>query len=163
MRQVDIERVHALRINGQYTEALAILLDLQRQEPNNARVQYELGCTYDPQGLEDDAIPHYERALELGLEGDIRRPCLLGLGSSYRCVERFGDALRTLQKGAAEFPDAREFDVFLALARYNTGEYREAMRLLLNHIADFSADPATARYRRTIAFYAERPDAPYDE
>lgn len=159
----DIGRVEALRGNGQYTEALAFLLDRLRATPDDAMVHYQLGSTYDPQGLEDDAIPYYERALDLGLTGEHRRNCLLGLGSSYRCMERYGDAIRTLQKGAAEFPEAHEFDVFLALARYNTGEYRDAIRLLLNHIAEFSSDPATARYKRALALYAEKPDAPYDE
>ncbi len=140
-----------------------MLHDWHRADPADARVNYELACTYDPQGLEDDAIPFYERALELGLEGDALRGCLLGLGSSYRCVERYGDAIRTLQKGAATFPDAKEFDVFLALTRHNVGEHAEAMRLLLNHIAEFSKDPNTASLKRAIAFYADHLEPPYNE
>ncbi|MFN7220060.1 MAG: tetratricopeptide repeat protein [Burkholderiales bacterium] len=163
MTEPQIDEIQRLRASGQYTQALAMLHDWHRADPSNARVNYELACTYDPQGLEEDAIPFYERALELGLEGPALRGCLLGLGSSYRCVERYGDALRTLQKGAAAFPDAKEFDVFLALARYNTGEHAEAMRLLLNHIAEFSADPETAALKRAIAFYAEHLSPPYNE
>lgn len=159
--EASLARAREARANGQYTSALAILLDLLKAEPKHALVNYELACTYDPQGLEEDAIPFYEQAIASGLEGDDLRGALLGLGSSYRCVERFDDAVRTLQKGAATFPDAKEFDIFLAMARYNVGQHREAMRLLLNHIADFSQEPTTQRYRRAIAFYAEQLDPPY--
>jgi thioredoxin-like negative regulator of GroEL len=68
-----------------------------------------------------------------------------------------------LQKGAAAFPDAREFDVFLALTRHNMGEHGEAMRLLLQHIADHSADADTQKYRRAISYYAEHLDPPYED
>ena len=158
-----IARAVELRRELQHTEALAILLDLYNQQPDNAKVNYELGGTYDQQGVEDEAIAFYEHAIQCGLEGADLRGALLGLGSSYRCVERYGDAARTLQKGATTFPEAREFDIFLALTRYNMGEHAEAMRLLLTHIAAHSADADTQRYRRAISYYAVHLDPPYDE
>ncbi len=154
-------RARDARARGQHTNALAILLDLLKANPKHALVNYELACTYDPQGLEEDAIPHYEQAIDSGLVGEDLRGALLGLGSSYRCLKRFDDATRVLQKGAASFPDAKEFDIFLAITRYNCGEHRDAMRLLLNHIADFSAEPETQKYKKAIAFYAENLDPPY--
>ena len=157
-----LARARDARARGQHTSALAILLDLLKADSKHALINYELACTYDRQGLEADAIPYYEQAIESGLEGEDLRGALLGLGSSYRCVERYDDATRVLQKGAGRFPDAKEFDIFLAITRYNRGEYRDAMRLLLNHIADFSAEPATQNYKRAIAFYAENLDPPYD-
>lgn len=158
-----VARARQLRNLNQTTEALAILLDLVEKHPHDAKINYELACTYDSQGVEDEAIGFYEHAIQHGLEGDDLRGALLGLGSSYRCVERYGDAARTLQKGAAAFPEANEFDIFLALTRYNMGEHAEAMRLLLDHIAQHSGDPAVSRYRRAISFYAEHLDPPYDE
>lgn len=163
LTQEAIQRAIGLRRDSQHTEALAILLDLYNQQPDHAKVNYELGCTYDHQGVEDEAIAFYEHAIQCGIAGEDLRGALAGLGSSYRCVERFGDAARILQKGAAAFPDAREFDVILALTRYNMGEHAEAMRLLLNHIAENSADAGTQKYRRSIAWYAEHLDPPYDE
>ncbi len=158
-----IQRAIELRRESQHTEALAILLDLVNQHPDNAKVNYELGSTYDHQGVEEEAIAFYEHAIHCGIAGEDLRGSLIGLGSSYRCMERFGDAARVLQKGAAEFPDAKEFDVFLALTRYNMGEHAEAMRLLLNHIAQHSADAETQKYRRSISYYAEHLSPPYDE
>lgn len=157
----NIERAIKLRKASQLTEAMAILLDLQKQNPDNARVSYELGGTYDCQGMEEQAIPLYERAIALGLEGDDLRGCLLGLGSSYRCVEQYSDALRTLQKGLTAFPDAAEFKIFLALSFYNLGEAREAVSLLLTHIGEHTAHAGTKRYQRAILNYAIQPDPPY--
>jgi tetratricopeptide (TPR) repeat protein len=158
-----IARAVALRKKGQHTEALAILLDCEKTDADSAKLQCEIASTYDPQGLEVDAIPHYERALSLGLDGDDLRGALLGLGSSYRCVEQYSDAVRTFERGMAEFPDAHEFGVFLAMALYNLGENRRAMQLLLQHIAAHSGDKDTAKYSRAIFYYADNPDPPYDD
>ena len=159
----EIDRATSLRKSGQHTAALAILLDLLRVAPINPRLNYEIACTYDPQGLEADAIPFYERALELGLSGADRCGALLGLGSSYRCVEQYADAVRTLERGVVEFPDAPEFDIFLALALYNMGEHRRSTQLLLNHIAKFPGTERIAQFQRAIHTYADQPDPPYED
>jgi tetratricopeptide (TPR) repeat protein len=160
--QENIERAIALRNESQFTQALAILLDLYNAHPDDAKVNYELACTYDPQGVEDEAIGFYEHAIECGLEGDDLRGALLGLGSSYRVIERYADSVRVLQKGIETFPKAEEFRVFLALSLHNMGDHREALRLLLTHIGDFSSDAGVQRYRRAMHHYAEHPD-PADE
>lgn len=162
MMQAALKRAAKLRRESKFTEALAILLDLYKANPRDPLVNYELACTYDPQGMEEEAIPHYEFAIEQGLEDDDLRGALLGLGSSYRSTGRFTDSVRTLQKGIALFPDAEEFKVFLALSLYNLGQHRDAMELLLNHIAEFSREPATKRYSAAIAHYAAQPDPHYD-
>jgi tetratricopeptide (TPR) repeat protein len=158
----EITRAVGLRKKGQTTEALAILLDLADKAPDHARLHYEIACTYDPQGLESDAIPHYERALSLGLEGDDVRGALLGLGSSYRCVEQYADAIRTLERGMREFPEAHEFPVFLAMALHNAGDQARAMQLLLKHIAAHTHDKSTKRFERAIFYYADRLQPPYE-
>ncbi|HEX9390412.1 MAG TPA: tetratricopeptide repeat protein [Usitatibacteraceae bacterium] len=162
-----IKRAASLRRESKFTEALAILLDLYKAHPRDPQVNYELACTYDPQGMEEEAIPHYEFALENGLGGEDLRGALLGLGSSYRCTGRITDSVRTLEKGIARFPDAPEFKVFLALSLYNLGRHRDSMTLLLAHIAEYSREPATKRYGAAIAHYAASPDlpdnAPYDD
>ena len=157
------QRAVQLRKASQFTEAMAILLDIHKKNPLNAKVNYELAGTYDCQGLEEDAIPFYERAIELGLQGDDLRGCLLGLGSSYRCLEQYSDAVRVLEKGLAAFPDAEEFKVFLAMSFYNLGEHREAVSLLLTHIGEHSAHKGVKRYQRSILNYAIQPDPPYND
>ena len=87
----------------------------------------------------------------------------MGVGRSSGCVERCGDAVRVWQTGAAEYRDAREFEVVPALTEYQLGDHAEAMRLLLTHIADQTADVETQKYRRAIAYYAEHLEPPYDK
>lgn len=153
-----IQRAIALRNASQRTEALTILLDLNNLNPDDARVNYELASTFSSEGVKDEAIGFYEHAIDCGLEGEELRYAFVNLGSTYRSVGRFGDAARILQRGAAVFPDAPEFDVFLAMTRYHMGEHEEAMRLLLNHIAQYSAEPATQQHKRAIAYCAEHLD-----
>ncbi len=159
----EISRAVLLRTDGQHTEALAILLDLLKMAPGDAGLHFEIACTYDAQGLPADAIPHYEQALAVGLDGQHRRDALLGLGSSYRSMEQYADAVRTLERGIAEFPQAHEYAVFLAMALHNLGDHRRALQLLLKHVAEHSADPQTAKYRRALFHYAENLDPHYDE
>ena len=151
-------RAIALRNASQHTEALTILLDLNNANPDDARVSYELASTFGAEGVKDEAIGFYEQAIACGLEGGELRSAFINLGSTYRSVGRFGDAARILQRGAAIFPDAPEFDVFLAMARYHLGDHREAMRLLLTHIAEYSAEASTQTHRRAILYGAEHLD-----
>ena len=157
-----IKRAVKCRHASQLTEAMAILLDLHKTHPYDARVNYELACTYDGQGMEEEAVGFYERAIEAGLQGADLRGCLLGLGSTYRCLEQYSDSVRTLQKGLAAFPDAEEFKVFLALSLYNLGHNREAVSMLLTHIAEYTRHAETKIFRRAILQYADQPDPPYD-
>jgi predicted Zn-dependent protease len=154
----EIQRAIELRNASQHTEALTILLDLHNATPDDARLNYELASTFAFEGVKDEAIGFYEHAIECGLAGEELRAAFIGLGSTYRNVGRFGDAARILQRGAADFPDAPEFDVFLAIARYHLGDHQESVRLLLTHIAQYSAEPATQANKGAITYCAEHLD-----
>ena len=154
----QIQRAIELRNASQHTEALTILLDLHNATPDDAIVNYELASTFTLEGVKDEAIGFYEHAISCGLAGDALRTAFVNLGSTYRSVGRFGDAARILQRGAAVFPDAPEFDVFLAMTRYHLGEHQEAMRLLLCHIAEYSVEPATQTHKLAILYSAEHLD-----
>lgn len=133
-------------------------MDLNNANPEDPIVNYELAGIFGAEGVWDEAIGFYERAIECGLQGDELRRTFVCLGSNYLAVGRTGDAARVLQRGAAIFPDAPEFDVFLAMTRYHLGEYQEAVRLLSNHVAQYSSEPATQIYRRAISYCAEHLD-----
>ena len=153
-----IQRAIELRNASQHTEALTILLDLNNANPDDAMVNYELASTFGAEGVKDEAIGFYEHAIECGLQGEELRCAFVSLGSNYLGVGRFGDAARMLQRGATIFSDAPEFDVFLAMARYHLGEHQEAMRLLLTHIAEYSAEASTQTHKRAILYGAEHLD-----
>ena len=109
---------------------------------------YELGGEHDSAGREAEAIPLYEQALAAGLSGEQRARCLLQLGSSLRNVGRFDDAVALLQDARREFPAFRPLRGFLALALHSAGRDRDALRELLEALAD------EGEYERALRAYA---------
>ena len=153
-RDERLARAVALRQAGKAEEAWVILLELVDERQDDAEVLYQTAWTHDNLGLEREAVPFYRRALDAGLAGDDRRGALLGLGSTYRALGEYALAEETLRQGAAEFPEDRGMQVFLAMALYNRGRHAEAMGLLLHNLAETSSDARIRRYERAILFYA---------
>ncbi|QNE78895.1 tetratricopeptide repeat protein [Streptomyces finlayi] len=144
-----------LRTEGQPERAREQLLALTTRFPDAADVAYQTAWVHDVLGLEAEAVPYYERCLQLpGLGEEDRRGAVLGLGSTYRGLGRYGQAVDTLRGGVAEFPEDGALRSFLAMALYNIGEHHEAMEILLRLVATTSTDPYVARYRRAIEHYA---------
>ena len=147
-----------LREEGRLEESRTLLMELVAAHPDDARVNFQTAWAHDRLGLEREAVPYYERALVLGLDGEDLAGALLGLGSTYRALSDYQRAVATLRRGVETFPDRRVFEVFLAMALYNVGEHREAMARLLRALAETSSDESIGRYRRAIAFYADKLD-----
>ena len=109
---------------------------------------YLRGGEHDSAGRGDEAIPLYEQALAAGLDGETRARCLLQLGSSLRNADRIDDAVALLEDARREFPDFRPLRAFLALALHSAGRDRDALRELLEAIAD------EGDYERSLRAYA---------
>jgi tetratricopeptide (TPR) repeat protein len=147
-----------LRAEERYEESRQAILALLEQDPENPVLLYQAAWAHDVMGLETEAVPFYEAAIANGLPPGELSGALLGLGSTYRAIGAYDKAVETLSRGAEEFPEDGAFRVFLAMALYNTGAARDAVGLLLNELATSSSDPHIQRYRRAIAFYADRLD-----
>lgn len=145
----------SMREAGKDEEARHLLLDLHADQPDDALVNLQCAWVHDKLGLESEAVSFYETALDLGLEGGDLRDSLLGLGSTYRALGQYERALATLRRGVDLFPDHRGLQVFLALALYNTGDATRACQMLLQVLAETSADPTVMAYRRALGLYAE--------
>ncbi len=144
-----------LREQGHPEQARERLLSLTAAFPEAADVAYQTAWVHDVLGLEAEAVPYYERCLQGdGLTDEDRRGALLGLGSTYRVLGRFGQAVETLRRGVSEFPDDGALRTFLSMALFNTGEHHEAMQLLLRLVATTSDSPRVRRYRPAIEHYA---------
>ncbi|MDX3353961.1 tetratricopeptide repeat protein [Streptomyces sp. ME01-24h] len=149
-----------LRERGEAQAARESLVALGERFPGDAQVAYQAAWTHDVLGMEAEAVPFYEQALRgTGLSDDDRRGALLGLGSTYRILGRYDEAVRLLRAAVMDFPGDGALRTFLAMALYNTGGHREAMSILLTLLVDSSSDPDVARYRRAVAYYAEDLDA----
>ncbi|WNF25438.1 tetratricopeptide repeat protein [Streptomyces sp. C11-1] len=151
-----LDEAERLRAEGRPEEARERLLALTAEYPHDAEVAYRTAWIHDVLGLEAEAVTYYERCLakpELSTED--RRGALLGLGSTYRILGRYGQAVEILRRGVEEFPEDGALRTFLSMALFNTGEHHEAMRLLLELTAATSDDPHVQGYRRAIEHYAK--------
>ncbi len=151
-----LDEAERLRTGGRPEEARERLLALTAEYPDDAEVACRTAWIHDALGLESEAVPYYERALaDPELAEEDRLGVLLGLGSTYRVLGRYGQAVETLRRGVEEFPDRGALRAFLAMALFNTDEHHEAMRLLLELTATTSQDPSVQEYRRAIEHYAK--------
>jgi tetratricopeptide (TPR) repeat protein len=145
-----------LRESEKPEEARQLLLELHSEFPNDPQVNYQCAWVHDLLGLEHEAIPFYEKAIQIGLDRNDLKSALLGMGSTYRSIGEYHKSIDTFQHALTLFPNAHEFNVFLAMAYHNIGEHAEAMELLLNSLVNTSKDEGILRYQRAIRFYSDK-------
>jgi tetratricopeptide (TPR) repeat protein len=157
---MDDQLTEALRLRkeGRHEDSRMLIMELVAAHPDDAYLNYQAAWAHDLLGLEREAVPFYTRAIGLGLEDEHLAGALLGLGSTYRALGAYDDAVKTLRRGVETFPDEGALRVFLAMALYNAGKQREAMESLLRVVAESSQDPSIVGYKRAIEFYAGRLD-----
>jgi tetratricopeptide (TPR) repeat protein len=153
--KMNLERAIQLGENGNATEAMAILKDLLLDDPNNPEILYHCAWVCDVQGLEKEAVPYYEKALENGLIGSEREGAFLGLGSTYRVIGEYAKSRAVFEKGMSEFPDNQALTVFFAMTLHNLKENDLAMETLLNVIATTTQNRDIKPYIKAIKYYKD--------
>jgi hypothetical protein len=111
--------------------------------------ELEQAMAFDRDGLEAEAIPHYEQAIAAGLSGEQLEKALLGLGSSLRNVGRVEESVGVLTDACRRFPDHQAMPVFLAFSLWSAGRRAEAIALLARRAGEGSG------YERAIREYAD--------
>ena len=154
--QQKLDSAVQLRETGRHEEARTALLELHSEFPNDPQVNYQCAWIHDLLGLEREAIPFYETAVDQGLQDDDLKSALLGMGSTYRCIGEYQKAIETFQHALTLFGNSYEFKVFLAMAYHNIHEHEKAMELLLTSLAETSQDDGIQRYQRAIRFYSDK-------
>ncbi|MHA6694301.1 tetratricopeptide repeat protein [Homoserinimonas sp. A520] len=134
----------------------AFVLEMTRlvseRPADDAVAAHELGGAYDSTGHSDLAVPHYRRALQLGLDESRHRQAVIQLASSLRNLGQASESVSLLE----EERDARtdELDdavrAFLAFALIDVGREREAAAMALAALA-----PHLPRYQRSVTNYAQ--------
>jgi len=150
----ELDAIIGARHGGQVKQVLQRLQELDRRFPNVAEINYQLAWTCDVLGRENDALPYYEKAVALGLPENELSGALLGLGSTLRNLGQPERSAEVLRSGRAQFPDNREFDVFLALTLHELGRHGEALQLVLEALCDTTEDPGLTAYQRALRHYA---------
>ncbi|SIR28274.1 Tetratrico peptide repeat-containing protein [Peribacillus simplex] len=154
----NLEMALSLRGEKEFKKSNRLLLDLAKQNPGDAVIQYQCAWSLDILGLEVKAVPYYEAALKLGLPDEDAKGAYLGLGSTYRTIGDYDKSRRTLESGLAKFPEDKALLVFRAMVFYNLGQHDLAMESLLKIIAETSKDRDIQSYAKAIEFYSDKLD-----
>ncbi|MEH7225336.1 tetratricopeptide repeat protein [Bacillus sp. JJ1566] len=147
-----------LRKEGRLKESNELLMGLVKESPEDSQLNYQVAWSFDVLGLESEAVPYYEKAIELGLQNEDLEGALLGLGSTYRTLGEYEKSEETLLKGIEKFPENHAMKAFYAMALYNLGRHQEAMGLLLKSLAGTSSDASILAYKKAIVFYSDKLD-----
>jgi tetratricopeptide (TPR) repeat protein len=158
LRRSELESAIRLREVGDFQEAESLLARVLEETPDDAEANHQMAWLFDVQGREREAVPYYARAVAGDLPDEERRGALLGLGSTYRALGEYPEAVEVLGQGVSEFPADRAMQTFLALALYNIGEHRQAVDLLLKHLVETTSDPGIRSYEKALRFYTGRLD-----
>ena len=150
----ELDAIVGARHGGQIAGVVKPLHDLDTRYPNVAEIAYQLAWTCDVLGDAAEALPHYERALALGLAPEEHASALLGLGSTLRVLGQTERAAAVLRAARTQFPDHREFDAFLALALHDLGHHGEALALVLNALVETTEDVGLTAHQRALRFHA---------
>ena len=145
----------ALREAGEDARALQVLLELEASSPDDAQVNLHCAWIHDKLGREEEAVPFYEKAISLGLRDEDLANALLGLGSTYRALGRYEEALETLSRGTETFPHHLGLRVFRALALYNEGRAKEACETLLSLLVATTEDDTIRAYTGALSEYSQ--------
>lgn len=143
-------------------QARALLLELSAAYPDDAEITYQNAVVCDNLGLEHESVPYYLRALEQGLAGPDLERALLGLGSTYRGLGQYEKSVETLRRGVREFPNNRALQAFLAMALYNSQQYKEAMEIVFTNLLETTTDEKLLYFKRGLAYYSMHLDEVWD-
>lgn len=141
-----IELGYLRRDRDHMAATIAYFEQLLAQQPDHPVLVYELAGAYDTAGEEAEARSHYERALELGLDGDARRRCLCQYGSTLRWLGELDASLAILERARADYPQSESVGVFHALTLNDLGRSDEAVGLLLGIVARHGEVTDLGRY-----------------
>ncbi len=149
-------KVIQLRKDNKPDQALIILAELLKSNPDDPTINYQMAWTCDFMGKESDAVPFYEKAIENGLSGDDRKGAMLGLGSTYRCLGEYQKSLKMFDQAVKEFADDRSLKVFRALTLHNLGQSKDSLGQLLVLLLDTTSDESIKTYDKALRFYSDK-------
>ena len=154
-KEETLRQAKALRQADELEESQDILLALLEEFPEDPEVLFEVGGAFDVMGYESEAIPYYRQAIEAGLEGAELHECLICLGSSYRNVGEFDEAVEILESTVEQYPNNNSGRAFLALAYYSDEQYEDAVRILVELLLETTNDDDILAYADTLEYYKD--------
>lgn len=153
---VSIEEALQLRQQGKHRSALKAFLKLEKIDPSQGEISYQIASTYDNLGHESLAIPYYQKAIRQGLKTESLLGAYVGLGSSLRAMGHYKKALAIFKLAKQQFSDQKIFIVFEAMTLYNLHQSEKAMKKLLFLLTEYRHDSSIQMYQKAIRFYANK-------
>lgn len=150
----ELDAVIGARHGGQASAIASRLESLNTRYPNIPDIAFQLGWTYETLNQPEQALPHYERAISLGLGPNDLSAAFIGLGNCLRAAGQAARAVETLESARRQFPEHREIQVFLGLALHAAGRHADATRLLIDVALETTEDPGLNAYQRAIRYHA---------
>lgn len=147
-----------MRRDGDLFGSNKLLIELVLQHPDHAILHYECACSYDVLAQEEEAIPFYGRALELGLSDKEAVNAYTQLGSIYRLHGRLMESENVLMTGMMRFGDVGLLSIFYAFTMYDLGKPGEAMRWMTDAILDAAVDQEIFLNHRAISYLGSNLD-----
>lgn len=154
---MELDRAVKLRSEGKLEESNKILINLVRDNPNDAMINYQCAWSFDVLEKETEAIAYYEKAIELGLPDSDLKEAYLGLASTYRTIGQYDKSKEIFEKAIKKFDD-NSLKVFYAMTLYNLENHSNSMEILLKIIAEHSDDDSIIGYSKAIEFYSDKLD-----
>jgi tetratricopeptide (TPR) repeat protein len=111
--------------NGKDTVAIAEWEELVKEYPDDAPLQNNTGRALAKAGRFEEAIPHYQKGLEINPQYYLIHN---NLGMALFAMGRFDDAIREYEKGLEIYPDSAELHNNLGQALAQTGQLEEAVK-----------------------------------
>ncbi|SEF45043.1 tetratricopeptide repeat protein [Vibrio hangzhouensis] len=150
-----IQQAIRLRKQEKFSESRALLEPLLDSEHFAAQANLHIAWSFDNEGRESDAVPHYKSALLGTLSETERFDTLFGLACTYRSLGDYRQALEYFDQTISEFPEADEVRPFYAMCLYNLGRHKEAVSLLLDLLVATTNSDAIKEYQRAILLYSK--------
>lgn len=144
------------RKSKDYEKAEFLFLELLKNEAMNPLVHYHYAWLLDLLAKEKEAIPHYKKALKLGLEDEYRIDCYLGLGSSYRLEKKFKKSMKTFNKALLEFPNHTALEVFKTMTLYEQKKSKKAYFMLLDTMLKQNKSEEIETYKNAISHFIRK-------
>ncbi|SDH91387.1 Tetratrico peptide repeat-containing protein [Vibrio xiamenensis] len=149
-----IDNAVALRKSGNHIASIALLEPLLAHDAYRAQASLHIAWNHDQQSQEQQAVQHYQAALEGPLLPSDRFDALFGLASTLRSLGDYQQARHYFELTLQEFPEHLEVKPFYAMCLYNLGDSKSALALLLELLVSTTDNAAIQDYQRAIRLYA---------
>lgn len=152
--KTDLNKALDLRKSEEYKASNELLLKLVMTYPDDAVLSYQCAWSFDLLGDEVNAIPYYEKAIQLGLPSKYLEEAYIGLGSSYRTLGEYEKSKGVFLQGIKAFPTSQVLKTFYSMTLYNLKEHSQAMEILLKCLIQTTNDGEILSYKKAIELYA---------